>query len=71
MMHLRLDSRLIADLGQVAQMDSFEWTISPKLSSQNQGCQIFLSKTHQKEKNYTNRPQNVLNGDKIYKLAVK
>jgi hypothetical protein len=35
------------------------------------GCQIFLGTTHQKGKKYTKEPQNIPNGHKIYRMAVK
>jgi hypothetical protein len=36
-----------------------------------QGCQIFLGPKYQKGEKYTNLPQNVPNGHKLFPMTVK
>jgi hypothetical protein len=36
-----------------------------------QGCQIYINKTNQNDEKWTQLPQNIPNGHKIYQMATK
>jgi hypothetical protein len=65
-----LEKQILLKLVRVAIQPVRETRHSKKISQQ-QGCQIFLGATYQNGRKYTETGVNMLNGRKIYQMAVK
>jgi hypothetical protein len=50
---------------------SFRPNPSIKMGGTDQGCQIFLGPKYQNGEKYTELPQNIANGNKIFPMAAK